>query len=67
MQSPSEDEAYISYEEASQAYVRLQHDYQKFLSECGIVNGDIGGVVLLWPDWSIKMRFILASITEYRY
>ncbi|XVF63371.1 hypothetical protein PTKIN_Ptkin09bG0082400 [Pterospermum kingtungense] len=34
--SPSEDEAYISNEEASQAYGRLQHDYQKFLSECGI-------------------------------
>ncbi|XP_022720176.1 uncharacterized protein LOC111278002 [Durio zibethinus] len=34
--SPSEDEAYISYDEASQDYGRLQHDYQKFLSECGI-------------------------------
>ncbi|XVF30137.1 hypothetical protein REPUB_Repub16aG0031300 [Reevesia pubescens] len=34
--SPSEDEAYISYEQASQDYGRLQHDYQKFLSDCGI-------------------------------
>ncbi|WRX30304.1 LysM domain - like 8 [Theobroma cacao] len=34
--SPSEDEAYISYDEASHAYSRLQHDYEKFLSECGM-------------------------------
>ncbi|KAK8651614.1 hypothetical protein V6N13_141211 [Hibiscus sabdariffa] len=34
--SPSEDEAYIQYEEAPEDYGRLQHDYQKFLSECGI-------------------------------
>ncbi|KAK8545884.1 hypothetical protein V6N13_067139 [Hibiscus sabdariffa] len=34
--SPSEDEADIQYEEAPEDYGRLQHDYQKFLSECGI-------------------------------
>ncbi|GMI85098.1 hypothetical protein HRI_002179100 [Hibiscus trionum] len=31
-----EGEASIQYEEASEDYGRLQHDYQKFLSECGI-------------------------------
>ncbi|XVE55056.1 hypothetical protein DITRI_Ditri03aG0130700 [Diplodiscus trichospermus] len=34
--SSSEDESYISNKEASLAYDRLQHDYQEFLSECGI-------------------------------
>ncbi|KAE8693495.1 Zinc finger and BTB domain-containing protein 11 isoform 1 [Hibiscus syriacus] len=35
---PSEDEAYIQYEEAPDDYGRLEHDYQKFLSECGITD-----------------------------
>ncbi|KAG8472709.1 hypothetical protein CXB51_034734 [Gossypium anomalum] len=35
-QSTSEDEANIQNEEASEDYGRLEHDYQKFLSECGI-------------------------------
>ncbi|TYG86539.1 hypothetical protein ES288_A13G141200v1 [Gossypium darwinii] len=34
--STSEDEANIQNEEASEDYGRLEHDYQKFLSECGI-------------------------------
>ncbi|MBA0602798.1 hypothetical protein Gorai_002965 [Gossypium raimondii] len=34
--STSEDEANIQNEEASKDYGRLEHDYQKFLSECGI-------------------------------
>ncbi|XP_021288271.1 uncharacterized protein LOC110419512 isoform X2 [Herrania umbratica] len=34
--SPSDDEACISYDQASHAYSRLQHDYEKFLSECGM-------------------------------
>ncbi|MBA0874536.1 hypothetical protein Goshw_018127 [Gossypium schwendimanii] len=34
--STSEDEANIQNEEASEDYGGLEHDYQKFLSECGI-------------------------------
>ncbi|KAA3487028.1 DNA-directed RNA polymerase subunit beta [Gossypium australe] len=34
--STSEDEANIQNEEAYEDYGRLEHDYQKFLSECGI-------------------------------
>ncbi|KAJ4713770.1 LysM domain containing protein [Melia azedarach] len=33
---PSEDEAQASFEESSHAYRKLEHDYEKFLSECGM-------------------------------
>lgn len=35
LQSPSEDEQ-ISVEDLSHAYKKLDQDYEKFLSECGL-------------------------------
>ncbi|EXB81484.1 hypothetical protein L484_014291 [Morus notabilis] len=32
----SEDQPQISFEEASHAYRKLEHDYQEFLSQCGM-------------------------------
>lgn len=36
VQGTSSDQDQSSFEDESHAYSKLEHDYQKFLSECGI-------------------------------
>lgn len=36
VQNHTEDQTEISLEEASHAYRKLEHDYQEFLSQCGM-------------------------------
>lgn len=38
VQGTSADQDQNSFEEVSHAYDKLEHEYQKFLSECGISN-----------------------------
>lgn len=36
VQNTSEDQEQNLYEDMSRAYSKLEHDYEKFLSECGM-------------------------------